>query len=185
MNHTQIGKILQEMGILGQSQLDAALHAQKASHLKLGEILIKLNFVTEKELATAIAKQYDLEYIELNNYLPDIDLLPLIDVDIASLNILLPILLENDVLYVAITQPDEDMKLYLEESTDKKIIFKISTAKDIEKSICTFYDQSRESFETRIENMIVKSVDEEEVDIITLVDLLRFLEKIHPLSLHV
>ncbi len=172
MHHTQIGNILQEMGLLGEAQLVAALHAQKASHLKLGEILVKLNFVTEEELARAIAKQYDLEYIELNHYLPDPDLLTLIDVDTASLNTLLPILEENDVLYVAITKPDEDMKSYLEEITDKKIVFKISTTRDIEKSIHTFYDQSGKSVETCIENIIVESVDENEVDIITLADLL-------------
>lgn len=172
MKHNLIGKILHEMGILEQAQLDAALHAQKASQLKLGEILVKLNFVSEKELALAIAKQYDIEYIELEHYVPQIDTLSLIDEEFAKLNTLLPILVENNILYVATSKPDEDMKTYLQDITDMKIAFKVSTATSIRKSIYINYDQSQETIETRIDNMIVKAAEENEADIIRLVDLI-------------
>ncbi len=171
MEYSPIGKILQEMGVLGQTHLEAALHAQKSTHLKLGEILVKLNFVNEKELAMAIAKQYDLEYIELESCIPQVDALSLIDNEFAKLNTLLPISVDNDVLYVATSEPDEVMKAYLQDITDKEITFRVSTAIGIKKSIYISYNPSQETIETRIDDIIVKAADENEIDIILLVDL--------------
>ena len=61
-----IGEILKEMGIIPQEQIDAAMHVQRVTNDVLGEILVKLNFITTDELARAIAFQYKLEYVDLD-----------------------------------------------------------------------------------------------------------------------
>ena len=70
MSASSIGEILKEMGFIAQEQIEAALHVQNATDKVLGEILVKLNFITTDELAHAIAFQNNLEYINLDNYVP-------------------------------------------------------------------------------------------------------------------
>ena len=86
-----IGEILKEMGIIAQEQIDAALHVQKATDEPLGEVLVKLNFITTDELAHVIAFQHTLEYVDSESYVPSRETLELIDKDLAVTGMVLPL----------------------------------------------------------------------------------------------
>ena len=62
---------------------------KKATDEVLGEILVKLNFVTTDELADAIAFQNNLEYVDLDGYIPTPEVLKLIDKGFAMTNMVM------------------------------------------------------------------------------------------------
>lgn len=167
-----IGEILKEMEIVSQEQLEAALHVQKATNEALGEILVKLNFVTTDELAHAIAFQHNLEYIDLDSYVPMRETLKLIEGEFAIFNMVLPLKVDEGVLIVATAWPnDETILEYLQETTGYPIRFAVSDTKAIGKYIQFYYEELDYPIENRINDMIKESVEKQELDVITFMNL--------------
>lgn len=167
-----IGKILKKMGVVSQEQIDAAVHVQRVTGEALGEILVQLNFVTNDELAHAIAFQNGLDYVDLDGYLPARETLGLVDREFALLNRVIPLKIEDGVLVVATTWPDDDaIHDHLEESSGYPIRFVVSDSVAIGKYLQFYYEQLDASIEERI-GAIIKASVEEEVDAIAFVELI-------------
>ncbi len=167
-----IGEILKEMGSIPQEQIDAAMHVQRVTNEVLGEILVKLNFITTDELARAIAFQYKLEYLDLDGYVPLRKTLELVDKEFALLNMVIPLKIEDGVLVVATAWPNDDtIHEYLQESTGYPIRFVVSDSSIISKYMQFYYEQLDRTIEDRINDIIKISV-EEEIDVIAFVDLI-------------
>ncbi|HEY1405443.1 MAG TPA: ATPase, T2SS/T4P/T4SS family, partial [Spirochaetota bacterium] len=58
----KLGDILIERNLVSKTQLDEALSQQKATGLRIGELLIKKGAVTEEDLLSALAEHYGLPY---------------------------------------------------------------------------------------------------------------------------
>jgi len=168
-----IGEILKDIGVVSDGQLAAAMHVQEASHEVLGEILVNLNFVTKDEMASAIASQYNLEYLDLSTYVITQKVLELVDKEFAVLNLVLPLQLEGDVLVVATSWPNNDeIYKYLQEMTGHPIRFVVCNPDIIGKHIQFYYEQMNYPIEQKIRDMINSSVEDEELDVINFVDTL-------------
>lgn len=166
-----IGEILKDTGIISQEQINAAMHVQEASNEVLGEILVNLNFVTKDEIASAIASQNNLEYIDLSTYVPNQKALELIDKEFALLNMVIPLKLENDVLVVATSWPNNDETYKsLQEMTWHSIRFVVSNPDYISKYIQLYYEEIDYPIEQKISDMIKDSVEDGELDAIAFVD---------------
>ena len=86
-----LGVILQERGNITEQHIDFALQEQKVTNEKLGEILLRLGFVTEYEFAIAIADQSELVYKDLDTLAPDEELLRMFNKNLCLSNSFLPI----------------------------------------------------------------------------------------------
>jgi MSHA biogenesis protein MshE len=64
----RLGEILLTQKLLTEEQLKLALEAQKRSGRKLGRVFIELGYVTEEEISEALAKQFQIPYINLKYY---------------------------------------------------------------------------------------------------------------------
>ena len=170
---TNIGTILKDMNIISQEQIEAALHVQKVTNKALGETLVDLNFIVTDELARAIAIQTDLEYIDLDTYIPSPQALGLIDKEFALMNMIIPLKIENNTLIVATSWPNNtDIENYLQEETSYDIQFVVSSSNSIAKYLQFYYEEPTHSIESEIERMIHLSLSNEDVDVITLLDLI-------------
>jgi len=58
--HSRIGQILINKGLITRSQLDAAIQLQLTNHKRLGETLIEQGWITERQLKKALSKQTNL-----------------------------------------------------------------------------------------------------------------------------
>lgn len=67
----RLGELLLNNGLITPIQLETALSAKGKSSRRLGKFLIELNYLDEKQIATAVAKQLNIPYLDLKNY--DID----------------------------------------------------------------------------------------------------------------
>ncbi len=64
----RLGEILVQQKLLTQEQLKLALDEQKRSGRKLGRVVIDQGYVTEEEISEALAKQFQIPYINLKYY---------------------------------------------------------------------------------------------------------------------
>ena len=59
----KLGEMLIDAGFLSREKLDLALNVQKRTHERLGQIIERLGFITDEELAQTIAKQYGMAMV--------------------------------------------------------------------------------------------------------------------------
>lgn len=66
--HRKLGELLVKLQIITEEQLNQALEQQKKTGQKLGEVLLNLGYVTEEILFAVLAKQFNIPYISLTEY---------------------------------------------------------------------------------------------------------------------
>ncbi|MBI3043016.1 MAG: chain length determinant protein tyrosine kinase EpsG [Betaproteobacteria bacterium] len=63
----RIGAVLAEAGKLGASDIERVMALQQAAGLRFGEAALRLRLITEDDLRSAVAKQYDLPHLVPGN----------------------------------------------------------------------------------------------------------------------
>jgi len=136
----QLGELLMERGVITREKLDHALLAQKESGGLLGQILVKLGFVKEEEIAQSLTAQFGFPYLPLGNYEIDLSVTKLVSKNVALQYLLVPIDKIGNVLTIAMADPlnsqaVEDIELV----TKCKVQVFVSTMTDIKQAIEKYY----------------------------------------------
>jgi len=104
------------LGYINEEQLNIARQEQKHSRYSLEEILIRKKFVTQKQLQVALAKQYNIPFMELNEFVYSEDeknaLASIISQKYAEKNMILPISLKGNNLILALLKPEHMQAVY-------------------------------------------------------------------------
>ena len=101
----KIGECLVAAGLITPDDLRTALAEHKRTGERLGVVLVRLNRVTEKQIATSLASQLGFTYVNLIENPPDPEAIVLIRREIAAERVCVAIRLENDLLTVAMSDP--------------------------------------------------------------------------------
>jgi len=102
----QIGDILKRWGIVDDQQVDDALKVSGGSRDKIGSALVKLGYASQTDIAKALASQYDMEFVDLEQAnVVSKDDLSLIPSDIVRKYQVLPLGKENGTLKVLVSDP--------------------------------------------------------------------------------
>ena len=64
----RIGEILIEEGLLSKENLEEALNHQKKEGGLIGQLLLRLGYISEPQLIAALGKQLSIPYLPLENY---------------------------------------------------------------------------------------------------------------------
>lgn len=64
-NRVKLGELLKKSGLIDEYQLQSALSFQRNWGGRLGTCLVKLKYIDEDEILTFLAKQFDLERVDL------------------------------------------------------------------------------------------------------------------------
>ncbi|MCU6432692.1 GspE/PulE family protein [Undibacterium sp. Jales W-56] len=64
----RLGEILLQQKLMSEEQLQIALAEQKRSGRKLGKVFVENGFVTEAQISGALARQLNIQYINLKQY---------------------------------------------------------------------------------------------------------------------
>ena len=86
----RLGDLLVESNTITQKQLDYALEKQKGKNMKLGEILVDEGILTEDDIAMALSKQLNLELVDLQNTAVDRTAAKLVPVNILKKYTMIP-----------------------------------------------------------------------------------------------
>ena len=100
----RIGDILTEWGALTQAGVDEALEHAVADGTRLGEALIALGLCDEEDITKALATQFNMEYIDLDQNVTVPPEIILSEEDIKKHQVL-PLQLEGNRLRIIITDP--------------------------------------------------------------------------------
>jgi type II secretory ATPase GspE/PulE/Tfp pilus assembly ATPase PilB-like protein len=101
----KLGDILKERGLVNESQLQIALIQQKVTGDLLGDVLVKLGFISSKERAQILAEQSGIEFFDLTQSAVTEQALRTIPKEIAERAEFIPIDLEDDRLNIGIMEP--------------------------------------------------------------------------------
>ncbi|MHC4838517.1 MAG: GspE/PulE family protein [Planctomycetota bacterium] len=101
-----LGRILVELGVLGQGQLQAVLAEQRRQGGRIGDLLLAREAVSEEDLSRASAVQQDLEWIPAGELEPEEEALALLDAGTARAFSALPLKVADGRLRVALADPE-------------------------------------------------------------------------------
>lgn len=105
MKKKRLGEVLYERGQISADDLKKALHEQQGKVIHLGELLLQRKLVSKKELAAALAEVSTVEYVDCQRLQPSAAVLKLIPVALAKRCRAIPVSLEEKILTVVMTEP--------------------------------------------------------------------------------
>ncbi|NLC70450.1 MAG: Flp pilus assembly complex ATPase component TadA [Desulfuromonadaceae bacterium] len=103
--HRRLGEILVELGVLVPSEVDSILRRMKERNGSFGEIGVEEGLFNQEMLARALARQYHLEYIDLEGFEADSELLATIPMALFHKYGVLPLFPKGEELVVAVYDP--------------------------------------------------------------------------------
>jgi len=159
-----LGEILVQQGLITEAQLKEAISAQKHEKGRIGEVLIKLGMIKEKDIVFALGTQLRVSYISEGSELltpnPDEDLERLVPYDFAKQNLVLPLSKHINSLTVALFDPLDLMMLdNLKKITGCEINPVIATRSDIADAIERFYTEDKQELDTQQKPTLQEAVE--------------------------
>lgn len=100
-----LGDLLKKRGLINDKQLHVALTQQKITGVLLGDVLIKLNFISSKEMGEILAEQAGIEFVDLEEHEVSDDALKTVPKDIAEKMEFIPLSLEGGRLNIGVINP--------------------------------------------------------------------------------
>jgi len=153
----RLGEILLEWGVIEAQQLEEALKVAEGSDRRVGHCLIELGYCDDGEVAKALASQFDMEFIDLDQPNPiNKENLELIPRDLVRKYLVLPAEKENNRLKVIIHDP---MDLELLDNLRFRMNCEIDTAiaarSKLKEFIDRMYSETQSSIDEAIRSMSI------------------------------
>ena len=159
-----LGEMLVEAGIITNMQLEEALDIQRKTQGKrLGTILRELGYADDQIIMSVLEAQLGVPFVDLTSVQIPQEMIKLVPVNIAKKHKLIPLKVENDLLYVAMEDPFSFLAI---EDVRRVARMEVKTflakAEQILAAIDKLY--SREHTEKALKDLSVSSSQEEIVD---------------------
>ncbi len=141
--NVRLGELLVNKGLITQKQLDEGLHEQKMSGNKLGSSLVKLGFISEKNLVAFLSKHYGVPAIDLTEAEIESEAIKMIPMDVVFKYQIIPIKRVGSTLRVAMCDPSnilaiDDIKFL----TSCHVEVFVSSESAVKTAIDKYYDSS-------------------------------------------
>ncbi|MFZ2540006.1 MAG: GspE/PulE family protein [Oscillospiraceae bacterium] len=105
ITNLKLGQILINSELLTEAQLQQALEHQRGSNMRLGRILIQDRFLTEIQIIRSLEQQLSIPYVDLSAITIDPSLSKIIPEELARSNVIVPIKREGILLTIAVADP--------------------------------------------------------------------------------
>ncbi|MDH3973842.1 MAG: ATPase, T2SS/T4P/T4SS family [Deltaproteobacteria bacterium] len=161
----KIGDILVRLGFLSDEDRAGAVSLIGTADKRFGEICLEEGLIDGKELARALAAQFDLEYVELESFDPSEDLLGEAPLELMLRYGFVPFEKRGESLVVVVDDPTNIIVIdELELLLDRPLTIALSSAGEIEKAIKIFERSGRlvKNVSEEMEVQLVKETDEGE-----------------------
>lgn len=136
----KLGQMLIAANIITEEQLKQALSLQKKEGGRLGTNLVKLGYVTEEELVAFLSKQFGVPAINLADSKLDPSVIKLIPVEMAKKYMIMPVARVGATLTIAMTDPSNVFAIDdVKFMTGYNVEVAVSSESGIAKSIEGFY----------------------------------------------
>lgn len=152
-SYTQFGQRLVDRKIITQHQLDEAIHKQQTTmgHRKIGEILVRLGYISKSHITDGLADQLGIPVIKLSEREIPERIRGIVSGEIATLYRVLPIEERGPVLVVATSDPTNlNLIDNLSRLLDRQIDTVLSTPEEISFALNKYYGLQEQSVETML-----------------------------------
>ncbi|MDD2852078.1 MAG: GspE/PulE family protein [Desulfuromonadaceae bacterium] len=123
-----IGTILLDRGYLKSDQIQIVVVKQDTTRQRFGEIAIHEGFITEENLALALAEQFNVEYVDLHNFKMDTELLNQLPPDAIYRFHFVPLEIDSSTIVVAVADPTDVVNLdELELQLGRQVRIRVAT----------------------------------------------------------
>lgn len=136
----RLGDLLVEAGVITNEQLDYAL-ATKTRNEKLGDFLIRENYMTEQQLIETLEFQLGIPHIHLNQYVIEPELMQLVPAALAKRTNIMPIRRDKNKLFIAMADPMDYFAIEeVRMATGCQIETSIAAKDDLYRTLTKYYD---------------------------------------------
>ncbi len=155
MAQRKLGQILVDLGYINDDQLWDILENQKQSPgTVLGQVAARMGLVTQAQVTEALAEQWGMPVVNLEETNIQSNVLELVPQTMAEIYRIMPVSLKNNVLTVAMADPQnvaalDDLRNFL----GHEIRGAVSSGPEVEAAIARYYADREESIEDVIEQM--------------------------------
>jgi type IV pilus assembly protein PilB len=101
----KLGDLLVDIGLLPPEKLSEALSIQRQSGKRLGQVLMEMKFISEDEMAFALAMQLKIPFVDLATYEFQEGVVKCIPEEVSRKLLCIPVALKDNVLDVAMADP--------------------------------------------------------------------------------
>ncbi|OQY09411.1 MAG: type II secretion system protein GspE [Fusobacteriia bacterium 4572_132] len=148
MEKKRLGDCLIEADKMTEDELKIALKEQKESGGKLGEIVIKMGFCSQRDVIEVLGEQMGIPFVKLDQTIIDEELLELIPKKIAKQYKVMPIFKFENTITIAMVDPLDIFAIdELEFQTGFEVSPSIALEKDIEETIEKYYGNYTKTLE--------------------------------------
>ncbi|ADL08659.1 GspE/PulE family protein [Thermosediminibacter oceani] len=142
----RLGDLLVEAGMLTPEQLEKALNEQKRSGERLGKVLTRLGYVSEKDILEVLEFQLGIPKVVVEDYQLEPEVVRLIPERLARRHMAIPVRRDGNRLLVAMADPLnltalDDLRL----ATGFEIIPAIASEREIETALSRFWQSFLEN----------------------------------------
>lgn len=140
MAYMRLGDLLVSAGVIRPEQLNEALAVQKKTRERLGDVLINNGIITEKQLIEALQMQLGVDFVDLTAVSIPLELARFVPRSIAKKYCVVPVKLQKDELYVAMSDPlNFEAQEEIKSASHKQVVPMIATRRAVEQAIATLY----------------------------------------------
>src|SRR5213082_3715312 len=138
----RLGELLTKASLITQDQLKEALRVQKETGGKLGETLIKLQFVSEEDITECLSQQFGVPSINLQHFEIDASVIKLIPGDVARKYNILPVNKTGATITIAMAVPTnvfamDDIKFMTGYNVEPVVASEVALRKAIDRHYVT------------------------------------------------
>src|ERR1700730_3153774 len=105
MAHKRLGEILKDMDLVTDAEIKEALRSQKEKGGLIGEILVGLGYITDKDLLFAIGAQSGMEVVDLDEVEVPTEAIAKIPATVCETLMCCPVSYDGKLLVVALADP--------------------------------------------------------------------------------
>jgi type IV pilus assembly protein PilB len=139
--HKLLGEILKEMDLVTNAEIDEALKRQKKQGGLIGEILVSLGYITDKDLLFALGAQSGMEVVDLDDIDVPTEVIKKVPVNYAETFMICPVAFDGKVLTVALADPlNVNMLDELRFVLNCEVQGAVSSKEAVERSIKKYYE---------------------------------------------
>ena len=149
-----LGQILKEMRLVHEGQIQEALAVQKDDGGLIGQILIGLGHIEEKDLLVALGRQMGLAQVDLASVTIPTELVDRMDAATVNIFRVVPFAVEANVVKVAVADPTnlsclDDVRFMLGQEVEAYV----APADEIEAKIKDHFQEREETMESLIDEL--------------------------------
>jgi type IV pilus assembly protein PilB len=138
-SRTLLGELLVGAQLITHDQLAEALLQQSSSGERIGNLLVELGAIGERDLARALASQLLVPLVDLSQQAPSPEAIDVLPESVARSHLAVPLVLDDKGLTIAVSDPNPELAKVLANACGRVVRLVIAPRSDIQRAIDTAY----------------------------------------------